>query len=139
MKKKKKFAKILSIVGLGFVGGYSLVAYAHVVPGWDEPFNPELYYSLTEISWEDSPSPFALKDLARSGGNIYDYTRHIKSKIFGDKFEKTAETDESKTRNDEINTTSFSEEIFAETAAALNAVGLGTEKVAKSRKKCNYR
>ena len=132
MKKKKIFAKILSILGLGFVGGYSLVAYAHVVPGWDEPFNPELYYSLTEISWEDSPSPFALKDLARNGGNVYDYTRHIKSMIFGDKFEKTAETDESKTSNDEINTTPFSEEIFSETEAALNVIGLGTEKVAKS-------
>ena len=132
MRKKKKIATVLNILGLGFVGGYSLVAYAHVVPGWDEPFNPELYYSLTEISWEDSPSPFALKDLARNGGNVYDYTRHIKSMIFGDKFEKTAETDESKTRNDEINTTPFSEEIFAETSAALNAVGIGTEKVAKS-------
>ena len=52
--------------------------------------------------------------------------------IFGDKFEKTAETDESKTSNDEINTTPFTEEVFSETEAALNVIGLGTEKVAKS-------
>ena len=133
MKNKlKRIVSLLSILSLGFCGGYGLIAYAHTIPGWDEPFNPALYYNLTEISWEDSPSPFALRDLARNGGNVYDYTRHIKSMIFGDKFEKTAETDKSKTENDEINTTSFSKEVFAETAEALNVIGLGTNKVAKN-------
>ena len=122
----------MGILGLGFCGGYGLIAYAHTIPGWDEPFNPELYYSLTEISWEDSLSPFALRDLARNGGNVYDYTRHIKSMIFGDKFEKTAETDESKTSNDEMNITPFTEELFSETEVALNVIGLGTEKVAQN-------
>ena len=120
------------MLGLGFISGYGLIAYAHTIPGWDEPFNPELYYNLTEISWEDSPSPFALRDLARTGGMVYDYTRHIKSKIFGDKFEKTAETDESKTSNDEINTTPFTKEVFSETEVALNVIGLGTEKIAQN-------
>ena len=129
---KIKFKKKAAIVSaLGILSGYGLIAYAHTIPGWDEPFNPALYYNLTEISWEDSPSPFALRDLARSGGMVYDYTRHIKSMIFGDKFEKTAEVDESKTKNDEINSKPFSEEIFSETAEALNVIGLGTEKVAK--------
>ena len=129
MKIKKRIATML---GLGFISGYGLIAYAHTIPGWDEPFNPELYYNLTEISWEDSPSPFALRDLARTGGMVYDYTRHIKSKIFGDKFEKTAETDESKTSNDEINTTPFTKEVFSETEVALNVIGLGTEKIAQN-------
>ena len=129
---KIKFKKKAAIVSaLGILSGYGLIAYAHTIPGWDEPFNPALYYNLMEISWEDSPSPFALRDLARSGGMVYDYTRHIKSMIFGDKFEKTAEVDESKTKNDEINSKPFSEEIFSETAEALNVIGLGTEKVAK--------
>ena len=130
MRSKKKFVAILSVLCLGFLGGYGLV-YAHVVPGWDEPYDIDAYYSPTEISWADSPSPFALRDLASNGGNVYDYTRHIKSIIFGDKFEKTAETSASKTKNEEINSTPFSEEIFAETSAALNVIGVGTEKIAK--------
>ncbi|WP_157833327.1 hypothetical protein [Selenomonas ruminantium] len=35
---------------------------------------------MTSISYADSaPSPFALKDLARQGGNVYDYARHMKA------------------------------------------------------------
>ena len=128
MKIRKKIAAML---GLGFISGYGLIAYAHTIPGWDEPFNPALYYDLTEISWEDSPSPFALRDLARTGGMVYDCTRHIKSMIFGDKFEKTAETDKIQTTNEEINIKPFSEEIFSETAEALNVIELGTAKVVK--------
>lgn len=64
--------------------------------------------------------------------NVYDYTRHIKSIIFGDKFEKMAETSASKTTNDEINSTPFYEEICSETSAALNVIGVGTEKIAKN-------
>ena len=30
----------------------------------------------------------ALRDLAANGGNVYDYTRHIKSVLFGGYFEK---------------------------------------------------
>ena len=131
MSKKKKFAALLGVLGLGFVCGYSLIAYAHTVPGWDEPYDIDAYYSPTEISWADSPSQFALRDLAAQGGNVYDYTRHIKSIIFGDKFEKTAETATSQTKNAEINSKPFSEEIFSETAEALKVIGLGTEKIAK--------
>lgn len=59
------------------MAGTSLIGYAQIVPGWNEPFDIYLYYSLTEISWADSPSPYALKDLASNGGNVYDYTHHI--------------------------------------------------------------
>ena len=131
MNTKKKFSSILSVVGLGLIGGYNLAASAHAVPGWTEPYNPPAYYSLTEISWADSPSPFALRDLARNLGNVYDYTRHIKSILFGDKFEKTAETEIIQTENEEINKTPFTEEIFSETDFALNVINLGTEKIAK--------
>ena len=47
------------------LGGFGMVS-ARVIPGIDEPYNPAAYYSLTAISWEDSPSPFALRDLAES-------------------------------------------------------------------------
>ena len=80
--RKKKFVLLF---GLGIIGSYSLIAYAHTVPGWDEPYDIDLYYSLTEISWADSPSPYALKDLASNGGNVFDYTRSIKSILFADK------------------------------------------------------
>ena len=129
---KKNFWMMLSVLSLGFIGSYSLVAYAHTVPGWDEPYNIDAYYSLTEISWADSPSPFALQDLARNVGTVYDYTRHMKSIILGDKFEKTADTDASQTENEEINSASFSKEIFTETSAALEVIGGGTEKVSKT-------
>ena len=132
MSVKKKFLSVLGLLGAGFIGGFGLVAYAHVIPGVDEPFNPAAYYSLTEISWADSPSPYALKDLASNGGSVFDYTRYIKSILFGDKFEKLAETDADKTKNDEINSTPFSEEIFAETTVALKIIGVETEKVART-------
>ena len=129
---KKNFWMMLSVLSLGFIGSYSLVAYAHTVPGWDEPYNIDAYYSLTEISWADSPSPFALQDLARNVGTVYDYTRHMKSIILGDKFEKTADTDASQTENEEINSASFSKEIFTETSVALEVIGGGTEKISKT-------
>ena len=132
MSVKKKFLAVMSVLNAGFISGYGLIAYAHVIPGVDEPFNLAAYYSLTQISWADSPSPYALKDLASNGGSVFDYTRYIKSVLFGDKFEKLAETDADKTKNDEINSTPFSEEIFAETSAALKIIGVGTEKVART-------
>ena len=131
MNKKQKFITFLGVSGLGVLCGYNLVAYAYSVPGWTEPYNPAAYYSLTEISFEDSPSPFALKDLARNGGTVYDYTRHIKSILAGDNLEKTAEIAVSKTENEEINIKPFTEEIFLETGSALNIVEIGTEKVSK--------
>ena len=132
MKKKKKFITFLGVSGLGVLCGYNLVAYAYSVPGWTEPYNPVAYYSLTEISFEDSPSPFALRDLARNSGTVYDYTRHIKSIVAGDNLEKTAEIAVSKTENEEKNTKPFTEEIFLETVEALKIIGLGTEKVSKT-------
>ena len=63
------------------------VAYAWSIPGVTRPFDPPNYYSPTSISWPDSaPSPFALRDLAAQGGMVYDYTRHIKSILYGTKF-----------------------------------------------------
>ena len=129
MESKKKIA---AIMGVGLFGGYSLVANAYSIPGITEPYDPLAYYSLTEISWRDSPSIFALRDLAANLGNVYDYTRHIKSILFGEKFEKTAETAESKSENEEINMTPFSEKIFEETADALKIINLGTEKITKT-------
>ena len=132
MRNKKKFVAMLGAVTVGFLGGYNLVANAYSVPGWTEPYNPAAYYSLTEISFEDSPSPFALRDLARNGGSVYDYARHIKSIVAGDNLEKTAEIFVSKSASAEKNSKPFSEEIFLETESALKVIGLGTENIVKT-------
>lgn len=58
------------IVGAMLYGGLS---YARIIPGVDEPFDPGNYYSLVSISWPDSaPSTFTLRDIAGSGGKVYD-------------------------------------------------------------------
>ena len=70
---------VLCVCCIGGIGAYK-VGFTHVVPGVDEPYDPANYYSMTSISYADSaPSPFALKDLARQGGNVYDYARHMKA------------------------------------------------------------
>ena len=112
------------------LGGFGMV-FARVIPGIDEPYNPAAYYSLTAISWEDSPSPFALRDLAESGGNVYDYTRHIKSILFGDNFKDILAVATSMTQNEVINTTPFTSDIYTETDSALSLLRQGTETIGK--------
>lgn len=59
----------------------------HRVAGTDYPYDAADYYSRDSISWADSaPSRFALRDLAANGGTVYDYTRHMKSILFGSNF-----------------------------------------------------
>ena len=127
MNKKLRRSLALIPAMLAFCGA---VAFARIVPGVDEPFNPAAYYSLTEISWADSPSTFALRDLAGNGGSVYDYTRHIKSILFGDNFENILSVNQSETANDVINTTPFDNTVFAETSRELAKVQDGTEKIA---------
>lgn len=84
----RKFLLMLAVVIVGFMGGSSLtVLYARAIPGVDYPYDPANYYSPTSISWADSaPSTFALRDLAGQGGAVYDYTRHMKSILYYQKF-----------------------------------------------------
>ena len=126
---KKFFAMILTI-SLGFCSGY--IAYAETIPGWDEPYDITNYYSLTTISIPDStPSPFAMMDLESQCGNVYDYTRHIKSILFAERFNNILEVTTEKTKNAEINGKSFDEEIFKETANALEILRQSNEKISK--------
>lgn len=72
MKKSVLAAVVISSLACGYG-----VVQAWSEPGWDEPYDPPAYYSETEVSVRDSePSPFALKDLAEQGGNVYDPARH---------------------------------------------------------------
>lgn len=83
----QKTVVALCVLSFGISAPSLNVAYAWSIPGVTRPFDPPNYYSPTSISWADSaPSPFALKDLAAQGGMVYDYTRHIKSILYGTKF-----------------------------------------------------
>ena len=80
--RRGKVIYCLGVLSACFIGGISAynIGFAHTVPGVDEPYDPANYYSMTSISYADSaPSPFALKDLARQNGNVYDYARHMKA------------------------------------------------------------
>ena len=77
---------IVGVVAM-LIGGIGVTSAWHHIPGVTRPYDPPNYYSLTSISWADSaPSPFALRDLAAQGGRVYDYTREIKSVLFGKDF-----------------------------------------------------
>lgn len=81
-----KAALVLAVTS-GLLAGSVRGGWAHIIPGVDRPFDPPNYYSLTSISYPDSaPSPFTLRDMAAQGGNVYDYTRDIKSVLFGGNF-----------------------------------------------------
>ena len=62
--------------------------------GWVQPLDPPNYYSPTSISWADTANPghYFYGDVARNGGTVYDYTRIIKSVLFGEKFEHILES-----------------------------------------------
>lgn len=88
MKRKK-----ILFIAAGIIAGISAagISHAHIIPGVDVPYDPANYYSPTSISYADSaPSAFAMRELSR--GDVYDYTRHIKSVLFGDDFHSIYKT-----------------------------------------------
>ena len=106
---KKRLTIFTGIAMLGFSFGAMSVSFAEIIPGVDEPYDPTAYYSPTAISWADSaPSPYAVRDLVSNGGRVYDYTRHIKSILFGDTFEKILGVENDKTKLSEKNTENWS-------------------------------
>lgn len=87
---RKKLLMLLCISLVSYASGTSLTTlYAsHLIAGVDYPYDEANYYNPSSVSWADSaPSPFALRDLVAQGGSVYDYTRHIKSILYGTKFD----------------------------------------------------
>jgi hypothetical protein len=81
-----KIAHVMAAGVMVMFLGFGTVSEAYSIPGVDRPYDPANYYSKDSISYADSaPSFFALREIMQ--GNVYDYTRHIKSILFGDKFE----------------------------------------------------
>lgn len=68
---------VIAIGGGGFA--FARHHHHHIVPGTDIPYNSAAYYSPTTIDYADSPSTYALRDLAANGGSVIDYTRLAKS------------------------------------------------------------
>lgn len=118
--KAKTF--LATLVALGISVG---IAYAWSVPGVDEPFDPPDYYSPVNISYPDSaPSPFALRELSR--GTVYDYTRHLKSILFGDKFSSINGSLISQLLNQIINMTGMDKNNIAQTQKNANDIFANT-------------
>lgn len=68
---------IMSVIG--FCIGYGVV-FAHIVPGWDRPYDPPNYYDPDRISWADTSNPtFFFRDLGWQGGRVYDHSRDVES------------------------------------------------------------
>lgn len=64
---------------IGFCVGYGVV-FAHIILGWDRPFDPPNYYDPDRISWTDTNNPsFFYRDLGWQGGKVYDHLRDIQS------------------------------------------------------------
>ena len=124
MKTKKKII-LTAFVIFSISAG---ITYAWTIPGVDEPYDPPDYYSPTSISYPDSaPSPFAMRELSR--GNVYDYTRHIKSMLFGKDFVSLDSTLLSKVLNKIIDMTGMDKNAIAETEDNVNATNANTHAV----------
>lgn len=123
---------VLLVIFAGFFIGYHgyHLAYAHIIPGVDRPFNPAAYYSDTAISYADSPSVFFYKDLAASGGTVRDTLRKAKSVLFSGDFSNLVTIFTSKTENDVINTSPFSSSVLQETSNNISAIHTNTSNLA---------
>ena len=82
---------VCSVVFGGLLAGIGL-AYARIVPGVDEPFDPSAYYSSTAVSYADSPSTFFYRDLASGGNLVYDPERHRNSIVSCMKYDEILKT-----------------------------------------------
>lgn len=67
---------LVSVVAIGIP-----VTNAYAIPGIDKPFDPANYYSLTTISYADSPSPFAIRELLGGQGNQTKIQQNSAAKI----------------------------------------------------------
>lgn len=78
--KRGGFLFLVIVMGVtGFCVGYGVV-FAHIIPGWDRPFDPPNYYDPDRISWADTNNPsFFFRDLGWQGGKVYDHSWDIQS------------------------------------------------------------
>ena len=85
--KKTGIASMFIIATIATSSSLEVIYAWDPIPGIDRPFDEANYWTLTTISVPDSaPSIYTLRDLEGQGGQVYDYTRHIKSILYGDKF-----------------------------------------------------
>ena len=75
---KDKLLIGISIISCGIVSSLG-ISYARVIPGVDRPFDPGSYYDPYRISYADSPSVFTYRDMAGSGGDVWDVQKELKN------------------------------------------------------------
>ena len=88
-KQGKRVLLIVAFTVAASAGG--LVSNVHKGEAWGDwwgPWEPENYWDPVRISWRDTfdPAHYFFRDLEGQGGSVYDYTRIIKSVLFGEKF-----------------------------------------------------
>ena len=126
----KKIFILTCVIIMGFSVGFGVVIYAEQIAGIDYPYDESTYYLRTVVDEADSaPSTFALRDLAANGGNVYDYTRHIKSVLFGGYFEKIFGENNNEINNKEQNLKHLSTDIKAQANDNLALINNQTEKM----------
>ena len=114
--KKKTVLAVITALGIS-----ASITYAYCVPGVDEPYDPPNYYSPTSISYPDSaPSIFAMRELSR--GDVYDYTRHVKSILFGNDFKNWNSSILSQVLNHILDMTGFDKNVLAEAQQKVNDI-----------------
>lgn len=109
----------ITVLALCLVSFSSVPAYAWSIPGITRPYDPTAYYDPVAVSIPDSaPSVFALRDLAANKGNVYDYTRHLKSILFGGFFKNIFGMETNKEELQRINNKTWSENSVTSNSAA---------------------
>ena len=126
----KKIFILTCVIIMGFSVGFGVVIYAEQIAGIDYPYDESTYYLPTVVDEADSaPSTFALRDLAANGGNVYDYTRHIKSVLFGGYFEKIFGENNNEINNEEQNLKHLSSDVKAQANDNLASINNQTTKM----------
>lgn len=108
-------------------------AYAKIIPGIDEPFDPPNYYSETSISYADTANPsFFYRDLAHQGMQVRDVTRIAKNILSAANELKHLETLQAFVNNEIINMTGMEEGKVNAMQVNIEAINQNTFKLQKA-------
>lgn len=127
--RKKIFIGTCLLLSVGYT---MALASWHDIPGVTRPYDPPNYYSETSVSYADSPSPFAMMDLARNGFQVKDVTRGIKNALSDIKTYAQALVTEQLVQNKIKNMTGLPQSTTVKTQENIKSILAQTEKINKS-------
>jgi hypothetical protein len=128
----KNIRKSIFMGGVVFVSLGTAIVSAFSIPGITEPYDPPDYYSETSISYPDSPSPFAMTDLARNGFQVKDVTRGLKNAISSIKTYTQVVIDETRLNNKIIDMTGLPSATSTALQSHVNTVMTETANIDQS-------